>query len=292
MDLKGYLAVKIRLIENALVKNLPKKDVPKTLFRGARYSIFSGGKRIRPVLVLASCEAAGGDCKKALNAASAIEFIHTYSLIHDDLPAMDDDDLRRGKPTLHKVIGVGNAILVGDALLTLAFQILADDKKLSPDKNTRLISELSRAAGISGMVGGQAVDIAAEGKDVNRKTVEYIHSRKTGALITASCRMGGITGGADKKALNALTLYGENIGLAFQITDDILNVTGDKSKTGKATGSDVRRRKATYPSAIGVEKSWKKAQDCVNAALKVVEVFGKKGIPLRMIAESILNRVS
>jgi geranylgeranyl diphosphate synthase, type II len=292
MDLKEYLYGKIKFIEKALGRVLPARDIPEILSDGMRYSIFSGGKRIRPILLLASCKAVGGDERKALKAACAVELIHTYSLIHDDLPAMDNDDLRRGKPTLHKVVGEANAILAGDALLTLAFQILSEDKTLDLEKRILLISELGRASGASGMVGGQAADIEYEGKSADIKAVEYIHSHKTGSLITASCRMGGIAGDADRKSMNTLTKYGQNMGLAFQITDDILNITGDKTKTGKAIGSDIKKKKATYPAVLGIEKSRQKANECIETATKSISIFNNKGIVLKMIAESLLNRLS
>lgn len=292
MDLKTYLKKIIRRVDKILVRILTRKGIPKSIINGAKYSVFSGGKRIRPALLIASCEAVGGNTEKSLNAACAIELIHTYSLIHDDLPAMDDDDLRRGKATLHKVIGEGNAILVGDALLTLAFEILATDNLLSARKKIQLIAELGKASGMAGMIGGQAMDIASEGKKINLKTLQYIHSHKTGALITASCRMGAIIGNANKKAFNFISEYGKNIGLAFQITDDILNVIGDKSRTGKAVGSDDRRKKATYPSLFGVEKSIIKAKKHVETAIRNIEIFGHKAIPLKLIASNILNRTS
>ena len=218
MDFVGYLDRKIKLIEEALAGILPSDDIPAVLTRGAKYSLSSGGKRIRPLLLLASCEAAGGNPKNALNAACAVELIHTYSLIHDDLPAMDDDDLRRGKPTLHKVIGEGNAILAGDALLTLAFQILAEDRKLHSETKVLLISELSRAAGSSGMVGGQAADIASEGKPVNRKMVDYIHSRKTGTILQHHAGWGELSAKPAKKSSMHLPDTAKHSGLAFQIT--------------------------------------------------------------------------
>ena len=248
-----------------------------------RYSVFAGGKRLRPILAMASYEIVGGKGKQILSNACALELIHTYSLIHDDLPCMDDDDLRRGKPTSHRVFGEGMAVLAGDALHALAFEMLLKTK------NPQVIEEVVQSIGTKGMIGGQVADLEAEGKKVKPAQVAYIHSHKTGALIKASVRVGALLGGADRKKLNALSGYGEKIGLAFQITDDVLDVEGKEEIVGKKIGAD--EKKATYPKVMGLEKSKKIAKDLVESAKKDLEIFSKKRIIFERLADYIVSRV-
>jgi geranylgeranyl diphosphate synthase type II len=285
LDLKRYLSVKREIVENAMNRYLPSKNTePKTIHQAMRYSVFAGGKRLRPVLAMTSFELVNGKGKSILPAACALEFLHTYSLIHDDLPCMDDDDLRRGKPTLHKVYGEGMAVLAGDALHALAFEILLKAK------NSKVIEEVTKSIGTEGMIGGQVADLEAEGKKVNSSQVEYIHSHKTGALIRSSIRVGAILGGADRKKLNALSRYGEKIGLAFQITDDILDVEGEEKVIGKKTHAD--KRKATYPKVVGLKKSKKIAEELIKSAKKDLRSFGKKKFIFEELADYIVSRVN
>ncbi|HLZ18665.1 MAG TPA: farnesyl diphosphate synthase, partial [Smithellaceae bacterium] len=254
--LDAYLKDRQKIVEEALVQYLPDEDTPpQDLNTAAHYSVFAGGKRIRPILCLAACEACGGDIKNAMPVGCALELIHTYSLIHDDLPAMDNDDFRRGKPTCHKVFGEALAILAGDALLTEAFVLISRSEKIRIPAERRLaiISEIARAAGFSGMVGGQAMDLRAEKIEPDFEGLEDIHRRKTGALIVASVKTGAIVAGAGSQKISALTLYAGHIGIAFQIADDILNVEGNSQVMGKETGSDIVRGKSTYPSILGID---------------------------------------
>ncbi len=298
--LKEYLKEKREQVDKALDDYLPKADMyPKALHQAIRYSLFAGGKRIRPILCIASCEAVGGDADAVLPAASAIELVHTYSLIHDDLPAMDNDDFRRGRPTNHKVYGESIAILAGDALLTSAFDMIADkelNNRLEPDTLITVIKMLAAASGSLGMVGGQAADIQASGKDVELPDVEYIHTHKTGALILASVRIGAIAGAGSRgerpfaPTLAALTRFGECIGLAFQIVDDILDIEGNREEIGKDVGSDIAKKKVTYPSVIGISESKKRASELLEMALDSVSAFDEKAEPLRQIAGYIIER--
>lgn len=312
MDIKTYLKEKKELIDSFLQSYLESPIASAILSSAMAYSIFAGGKRIRPILTLASYEACGGNAEDIIPYASALELIHTYSLIHDDLPAMDNDNLRRGKPTSHKVFGEGLAILAGDALLTEAFYLLSSIKTQKPKSNLRnvtsfsgnahhsshitrhailrVIREVAMASGLHGMVGGQAEDISSEDKVMDIDTLLFIHSHKTGALITASVRTGAILAGAGKKRLSALTQYGENIGLAFQIIDDILDVKGDSATLGKTTGSDERKKKMTYPGLYGIDFSIKKAETLINGALKALGHFSEEADPLRGIATYIFQR--
>lgn len=297
MDLKSYLKERCALVDEALERYLPgETDLPFSLHRAMRYSVFAGGKRIRPVLMLAACEAVGGTPDLALPAACAMEMIHTYSLIHDDLPAMDDDDFRRGRPTNHKVFGEAVAILAGDALLTEAFILMS-----SPDYAARVgaarllpvIHEIGLCAGSRGMVGGQVVDMESEGKkDIDLATVQYIHTHKTGALMKASVKAGAILGGAEGDLLTAMTRYGEAIGLAFQIADDILDIEGTTEEIGKDAGSDQARGKATYPAVMGLADSKRRARELADLALESLSPFGEKAEPLREIARYIVARKS
>ncbi|MEN8134216.1 MAG: polyprenyl synthetase family protein [Thermodesulfobacteriota bacterium] len=296
MDLKIYLDEKRRLVEQTMADLVPMADdLHPDLARhieSMRYSLFAGGKRVRPILAIASCEAVGGEAKDVLPAAVALECIHTYSLIHDDLPAMDDDDLRRGKATNHVLYGEAGAILAGDGLLTMAFALLSSNllTTISPDNRLRIINIIATGAGPLGMVGGQALDIACEGRDIDIATLRQIHRRKTGALITAAVQSGGVIGGADAKQLTALTTYGEKIGLAFQIVDDLLNVEGTTEQLGKAAGSDAARCKATYPAIFGVAKTKMMAEETIAEALEALDIFAERGALLRELAAYIISR--
>ena len=297
MDLKHYLKERCQLVDSALEKYLPNEnELPSVLHKAMRYSVFAGGKRVRPILLLAACEAVGGDINNALPAACAMEMIHTYSLVHDDLPAMDNDDFRRGRPTSHKVFGEATAILAGDALLTEAFILLSNREaadSVEPGKLLQVIGEIGRCAGSRGMIGGQVVDMESEGKpEIDFATVQYIHTRKTGALIKASIRAGALLGGADQASEKALVKYGEAVGLAFQIADDILDIEGTTEEIGKDAGSDQERGKATYPSIIGLTESKRRAAELVDVALEALAGFDDKADPLREIAAYIVKRKS
>jgi len=296
MDLKKYIKDRCEIIDRALNAFLPQEDeLPFSLHSAMRYSVFAGGKRIRPVLLLAASDAVGGDSETAMPAACAMEMIHTYSLIHDDLPAMDDDDFRRGRQTNHKVYGEAVAILAGDALLTEAFVLLTNPSFLKIDAARMLavIREISFCAGSHGMVGGQVVDMESEGKDnIELATVQYIHTHKTGALIKASVKSGAILGGATDEELSALTRYGEAIGLAFQIADDILDIEGTTEELGKDAGSDQARGKATYPAIMGLSDARRRASELVEMALESLQTFDEKADPLREIARYIVARKS
>lgn len=291
LNLQSYLSGKIELVNRGLKDLLHREEeYPQNLHRAMHYSLFAGGKRIRPALVLASAEAVGGRADEALNTACAFECIHTYSLIHDDLPAIDNDDMRRGRPTCHKAFGEAAAILAGDALLTAAFELVAATKTADPSRVIRVITELSKASGSVGMIGGQMVDIESEGTEVPFPVLEYIHIHKTGELILAAVRCGAIMGGAGQKELEALSKYGKSIGLAFQIADDILDVEGSADEMGKNTGGDEKKGKATYPALIGLDESRCRAEELVSIALKALEDFDKKADPLRAIASYIVQR--
>ena len=291
LNLQAYLSVKIELVNKGLKELLHgEEEYPQNLHRAMHYSLFAGGKRIRPVLVLAAAEAAGGSAQEALNTACAFECVHTYSLIHDDLPAIDNDDMRRGAPTCHKAFGEAVAILAGDALLTAAFELVAAAKTSDPSRVIKVITELSKASGSAGMIGGQMVDIESEGIEVPFPVLEYIHIHKTGELILAAVRSGAIMGGAGQKEIEALSKYGKSIGLAFQIADDILDVAGSADEMGKNTGGDEKKGKATYPSLIGLDESRKRAEELVDIALKALEGFDEKADPLRAIARYIVQR--
>ncbi len=294
MLLKEYLETKKKIVDRALEEYLPKRGgFSSEISESMRYTLFAGGKRIRPVLCMASAEAVGGSADTVLPVACAIEMIHTYSLIHDDLPLMDNDDYRRGKPSNHKVFGGGVAVLAGDALLTEAFCLLSGKAPgLSPEKSLAIIHEISAAAGFRGMIGGQVADLRAEGKEVNMKMVDYIHTHKTEALITVSIRAGAIAAGAEEEDLNALSEYGRKTGLAFQIADDILDIESCREILGKDTGSDEGSKKATYPSLIGLEESREETRRLVEDALSDINRFNEKAKPLRMIARFIAERKS
>ncbi len=294
--LPDYLDRQRKLIDNALAGYFhDDKDEYATICGAARYSLLSGGKRIRPVLCAAAAEAVGGNTAEVLPAACALEMIHTYSLIHDDLPAMDNDDYRRGRLTSHKVFGEDIAVLAGDALLTEAFRILTDREempRIPPDRLLTVACEIAGAAGYRGMVGGQALDVRAEAKKGDLESLSTMHRHKTGALLRVSLRAGAILAGAGSDALASLSAYGERIGLAFQIADDILNVEGDSELMGKKTGSDAARGKVTFPRLIGVEASRTRAAQLVTEAISFLGRLDDRAKPLRAIASYIMDRKS
>lgn len=293
MDIKSYLKEKRELIDSYLESYFSITSEPFVLHEAMRYSLFAGGKRIRPILALASYEACGGNPKDIVPYATALELIHTYSLIHDDLPSMDNDDLRRGKPTNHKVFGEAMAILAGDALLTEAFLILSNNlhsSSLKPSNLIKIIREVSLASGVHGMVGGQALDIFSESIEPDKDTLNFIHLHKTAALITASVRMGAILANIKEKKLKALTEYGTGIGLAFQIIDDILDIEGNAEELGKTAGSDIKMKKMTYPALCGTEKSRQKAKDLIADAIDSLKIFSSEADQLRKIARYLLKR--
>lgn len=296
MDIKIYLNEKRDLIETALARFVPSQEGPfATHFESMRYSLFVGGKRIRPILCLAAAASVDGSSqteKALLPVAAALECIHTYSLIHDDLPAMDDDTLRRGKPTNHTIYGEAEAILAGDSLLTWAFDLLSNSEycQLAADKHLAIISVIARGAGPLGMAGGQSMDIANENKQYPFTTLQTIHKNKTGALITSSILAGAIGAGASAKQYADLTEYGDQIGLAFQIVDDLLDATSTTEKLGKSAGSDATKGKATYPAFFGIEKTRKRASEAVEAALSALSEFDDRAAPLRSIAQYIVQR--
>jgi geranylgeranyl diphosphate synthase type II len=295
MDLNAYLEERRRLVDEALERVLPPEEAPPpTVHRAMRYSVQAGGKRLRPILVIAGAEAVGGEARLVMPTACALELIHTYSLIHDDLPAMDDDDYRRGRLTSHKVFGEAMAILAGDALLTLAFQLIAGNVAQTGDPRVicDVVAEIAAAAGTGGMVGGQVVDIESEGKPVSADTLDYIHIHKTAALIRASLRAGALLAGAKPDALAAITAAGERLGLAFQIVDDILDVEGSLEELGKTAGSDERKQKATYPALHGLPASRRRAEALIAEAKAALLPLGPRSLPIRALADFILERRS
>lgn len=295
-NLEIYLNERQALVNRYLQERVPQTAQPApVLYQAMNYSLSAGGKRLRPILVMAAWEACRGEGKypeAVLAAACALEMIHTYSLIHDDLPAMDDDDLRRGKPTNHKVYGEATAILAGDALLTEAFVTLASVRTEQPEVMLRVIAKIARASGAQGMVGGQVLDLEAEGKKILEQELETLHRFKTGCLLHVSCVTGGELAGADEQQLEALDHYGQNIGLAFQIADDVLDVEGGTEQLGKTAGADAAHRKNTYPSVLGLAQSKRQEQDLVDKAVKALASFGERGAPLVAIAQYIIARES
>ena len=289
-----YLSEGKKLIEDKILSLLPDENAyPESIHRAMRYSLLAGGKRLRPILVIAATEAVGGDHEAVLPFAVAAEMIHTYTLIHDDLPALDNDDLRRGKPTNHKVFGEAIAILAGDALLTEAFILMSRSKGMEPIPAEYILNashEMATALGSKGMIGGQVVDLESEGKSVDAATLEYIHTYKTGCLIRACIRCGGMLGQASSQQLSALSLFGSHIGHAFQIIDDILDITGDEKQLGKDIGSDVSNDKATYPALYGLEESRRKAEELVKESIASLEEFDDRANPLREIARFFVQR--
>ncbi|MGE5807906.1 MAG: polyprenyl synthetase family protein [Nitrospirota bacterium] len=296
MDIQTYLSRKKELVDKTLEKLVPPADAfPASVHEAMRYSLFAGGKRVRPILALAAAEALGAKTAEFVPVACALELIHTYSLIHDDLPAMDNDDYRRGMATCHKVYGEAVAILAGDGLLTLAFEVLSDPRRLKtvpPARLIAIIKEVSTASGVNGMVGGQVVDMESEGREVDFPTLEYIHTHKTGALIRASVRTGALYAKAGKRHFTALTHYGELIGLAFQIADDILDITGKREETGKDVGSDIKKGKKTFPAFYGLDESRRRAAEVADKAVASLQGFGRKADPLRELAKYIVTRVN
>ncbi len=255
-----------------------------------RYSLFAGGKRLRPILCLAAAEACGGKTRDALPFAAAMECIHTYSLVHDDLPGMDNDDLRRGRPTCHKVFGDGIAVLTGDALLTIAFEIVTRAKTPRRYPMNEIVREIAVASGSRKLIAGQVADLEGEGQIANRELVRYIHENKTAAILTTSLRLGAFSANASAPKLKAITAFGRSLGLAFQVIDDILDVTQSTEKLGKSAGKDVAAKKATYPAVIGLEKSRAEAKRLTNAAQRALTSFGDEATPLREIANYLLVR--
>lgn len=269
MSFKSSLKYRVDYIEKLLKEYMPEeKGYQKTIFEAMNYSLKAGGKRLRPILTLEACRIVGGNEEDAIPFAIAIEMIHTYSLIHDDLPALDNDDLRRGRPTNHKVYGDAMAILAGDGLLNYAFEIMLSSSigKENPAKYLNAINEIAKSSGVYGMIGGQVVDIESEDKKIEMEKLDFIHLNKTAAIIVGCMRAGAIIGDATEKQLENITKYATNIGLSFQIADDILDITGDESKLGKKVGSDIDNNKSTYPSLIGLEKSKEIANDLINEA--------------------------
>jgi len=292
--IEPYLDEKRALVDKALEEAVPQPaGLAGELITSMNYSLFAGGKRLRPILCIAGAEAVGGSADTVLPIACALELIHTYSLIHDDLPAMDNDDFRRGKPTNHTVFGEAVALLAGDGLLTLAFNLMARQvAEHDVDKGhlLRVIELISQAAGFKGMVGGQTVDIAYEGKGPDPAVVEYIHRHKTGSLIAAAVTSGAILAGGTEEQQRAINRYGQQVGLAFQIADDVLNVEGDSALMGKGIGSDTARGKMTYPSVFGIAESKRTQEELVDSAVESLKGFDERADPLRGIARYIIKR--
>jgi geranylgeranyl diphosphate synthase type II len=290
-DLTRYLEAHTRAVNRALDRFLPKESArPGTIHRAMRYSLFAGGKRMRPALCLAAAEACGGKVDDAMPLACAVECIHTYSLIHDDLPAMDNDDFRRGKPTNHKVFGDGIAVLAGDALLTQAFQIIAQAKGWRRYPHKTLIIELAQASGSLQLIAGQVADLEGEGKKISPADLRYIHERKTSALLCCSARLGGMSANCSNAQLRALTDFGYNVGLAFQIIDDILDVTQTSEQLGKTAGKDMKAAKATYPSVVGMQRSRDIAVELTGKAFDALKIFKGKARGLEALADYLLRR--
>ena len=295
-DVEAYLKDRRRLVDAALEGFLPSEDTPPpSVHRAMRYSVLAGGKRLRPILVIAGAEVVGASPSAVMPTACALELIHTYSLIHDDLPAMDDDDYRRGRLTNHKVFGDAIAILAGDALLTLAFQLVAQNAAV-PGVDSRVVcdvvAEIAEAAGTLGMVGGQVVDIESEGQTITAAELEFIHIHKTAALLRASLSVGARLGGADAAAVAAVADAGQSLGLAFQIVDDILDVEGSLETLGKTAGSDERKQKVTYPALHGIEASRREARRLIERTKSRLSVFGARSAPLCALADFVVERKS
>jgi geranylgeranyl diphosphate synthase, type II len=294
IDLKAYLAAHRPVIDATLKDYLRRFCISERMLRPVEYAIAAGGKRLRPILCIAACSAVGGQAQKALPAACALEMIHTYSLIHDDLPALDNDDLRRGRPTCHKQFNEATAVLAGDALLTMAFEVIGEACPSDAPEESHLwlqaVRVLAAAAGCRGMIEGQAQDLAFEGVKLNQEQLESLHRLKTGALIRAAVHMGALIGKGSDRQLECLGDYAANIGLAFQVVDDVLNVKGDAAVLGKAVGTDQMRQKNTYPALLGLEASEKYAAHLTDRALQALAQFDKKADPLRAIACYIIHR--
>jgi geranylgeranyl diphosphate synthase, type II len=292
VNLKEYLRTRQREIDRALDRYLPKVNTrPATLHRAMRYSLFAGGKRLRPILCLAAAKACRGSINDALPLACALECIHTYSLVHDDLPSMDNDDFRRGRPTCHKVFGEGIAVLAGDALLTIAFEIVSKAKPAPRYDISILLREIAVAAGSQKLIAGQVADLEAEGKNVKRAQLQFIHENKTAAILKSSVRLGAMSANADARKLSAVAHFGQRLGLAFQIIDDILDVTQTSEILGKSAGKDVAAKKATYPAVIGLEKSRAEARRLTRRAHNALSVFSSSDAePLHALANYLLER--
>ena len=291
MDLKHYLGQRAAEVDAALDAWLPKANrAPATIHKAMRYSLFAGGKRLRPILCLAAAEACGGDPARVLPAACAVEVMHTYSLVHDDLPCMDDDDLRRGRPTCHKVFGDGMAVLCGDALLTEAFALVAWMQPVTRYSAADYVRELAAAGGSLKLIGGQVMDLEGEGRKLTKTQLVKIHEAKTAALLTTSLRLGAMGANATTAKLDGLTEFGHALGLAFQVIDDILDVTQSTAKLGKTAGKDAEVAKATYPAILGLDRSRKEAARLTAQALAALASFGGKALRLRQIAEYLLVR--
>jgi len=294
MTFRDYLKEQLERIDGELDRLAPAAETPpQTLHRAMRYSLFAGGKRVRPILCMEAARVAGEPGPGLITAACSLELIHTYSLIHDDLPALDNDDLRRGRPTCHKVFGEAVAILAGDALLTLAFEVLATAPGADEACRAAMVRELARAAGTpGGMVAGQVADLEGEGKPPDARLLETIHRAKTGALLRASVRIGAIYAGAGEAQLAALSRYGEHIGLAFQIVDDLLDVEESSEALGKTAGKDAAQQKLTFPAVYGIDESHRMAESELRGALAALEPFGERAVHLRELAEFIVHRRS
>jgi len=294
MDINAYIAESKKLVDEYLERLLPPaQQEPSTIHKAMRHSVFAGGKRVRPILVLASGESLAGDRGILLHLGAGIEMVHTYSLIHDDLPALDNDDLRRGVPTCHRVFGEAIAILAGDSLMTRCYQVLADLPKISDFTKICIIREIAFATGtINGMIGGQVVDLESEGKPIDADVLAYIHHSKTGALLTACVRCGALAAGAEEAELHALTEFGGKIGLVFQIVDDILDVTSSSEVLGKTAGKDEKVKKATYPALYGIEASRQKARELVASAMDDIRDFGQEADTLRNLARFVIERTA
>ncbi len=291
-DLSAYLAEKRRVIDDSLEALLNDHCASTQLCHAMHYSLMGSGKRLRPILCIAAAEAVGGgETSPVMRTACALEMIHTYSLIHDDLPAMDDDDIRRGRPTCHVHFDEATAVLAGDALLTLAFEVLTEPEALIDHaRQLRIAAKIAACAGNRGMIDGQMQDMIAQGQETGLESLKSIHERKTGAMIEAALFSGATAGGGTDAQVDALSIYGRNIGLAFQITDDILNVEGDPDIMGKSTGTDQLHKKATYPSLLGLDEAKKYAAECVSIALQSLSIFDNNMVPLAAIARYITER--
>ncbi len=290
-DLATYLERASRLVDERLAALLPPETAPGSrVIEAMRYSLFAGGKRLRPVLCLAAAEAVGGAAADALPVACALEMIHTYSLIHDDLPAMDNDTLRRGKPTCHVAYDEATAILAGDGLLTLAFEVIASQSRTPPERTLAILQLIARAAGPHGMVRGQMLDMETQGRAATVAEIEHLHGLKTGVLLEAALVAGALAGGGTEEEIGALRAFGRKLGLAFQVVDDILNVEGDPAVMGKAAGTDRIQGKNSYPALIGLDQSKKKAHDLIDQALNDLSAFDLRADPLRAIARYVVTR--
>ncbi len=291
MNIKAYLRSRQKKIDRALERYLPGENArPPTIHKAMRYSLFAGGKRLRPILCLAAAETCGGKIGNALPLACALECIHTYSLVHDDLPSMDNDDFRRGRPTCHKVFGDGIAVLAGDGLLTIAFEIVSRAKTPRHYDMSILLREIAMAAGSQKLIAGQVADLEAEGRNIDMMGLRYIHEKKTAAILTTSARLGAMSANADAKKLAAITKFGRALGLAFQIIDDILDVTQTSEKLGKSAGKDAAAKKATYPAVIGLKKSRLEAKRLTRRAHNALSIFDGKAEALHALANYLLER--